>query len=355
MSSYYTAAQLEAMRKEKIRKELADSIQRLSIQLQEKHENSVHISNSGNVEISVFVTDDTTSGSGENLSVAKESLTQSANIERTQQDGLDFSGLLISKHRVSKLEEELNSWIERIGERPIIIQSDEDARKRLKQELQRILNQSVDIEDKIRSIKMRVMSYLQGKQVLTVDEINKIRDRYYEYVALCQFLDLTPTETTPYRVEQEIVRMATVVEKRKQTEYIMQVIQSIMEKMGCQVKEDAILDHTMGQVFSVEGHPLCDVFVGNDGSGIMFEPIGRSRGGSLEKKRQIEASANHVCSLYAELEQQAAEMGVILSRVYLDPANVDTMCIQEDVSAQKSEKKQRKGSVQKLKAMETGE
>ena len=35
MSSYYTAAQLEAMRKEKIRKELADSIQRLSIQLQE--------------------------------------------------------------------------------------------------------------------------------------------------------------------------------------------------------------------------------------------------------------------------------------------------------------------------------
>ena len=345
MSSYYTAAQLEAMRKEKIRKELADSIQRLSIQLQEKHENSVHISNSGNVEISVFVTDDTTSGSGENLSVAKESLTQSANIARTQQDGLDFSGLLISKHRVSKLEEELNSWIERVDERPIITQSDEDARKRLKQELQRILNQSVDIEDKILSIKMRVMSYLQGKQVLTVDEINKIRDRYYEYVALCQFLELTPTENTPYRVEQEIERMKAVVEKRKQTEYIMQVIQSIMEKMGCQIKEDAILDHTLGQVFSV----------GNDGSGIMFEPIGQSRGGSLEKKRQIEASANHVCSLYAELEQQAVEMGVILSRVYLDPANVDTICIQADVSTQKSEKKQRKGSAQKLKALETGE
>ena len=48
-------------------------------------------------------------------------------------------------------------------------------------------------------------------------------------------------------------------------------------------------------------------------------------------------------------------MGVILSRVYLDPANVDTMCIQADVSAQKSEKKQRKGSAQKLKALETGE
>ena len=69
--------------------------------------------------------------------------------------------------------------------------------------------------------------------------------------------------------------------------------------MGCQIKEDAILDHTLGQVFSVAGHPLCDVFVGNDGSGIMFEPIGQSRGGSLEKKRQIEASANHVCSLYS--------------------------------------------------------
>lgn len=63
MSSYYTAAQLEAMRKEKIKKELADSIQRLSIQLQEKHDNSVHISSAGNIELSVFAIDDTTSGS----------------------------------------------------------------------------------------------------------------------------------------------------------------------------------------------------------------------------------------------------------------------------------------------------
>lgn len=355
MSSYYTAAQLEAMRKEKIKKELADSIQRLSIQLQEKHDNSVHISSAGNIELSVFAIDDTTSGSGGNLFVAKENITQSTNVENGQREGLDFSGLLVSKHRISKLEEKLNLWIEKVNERPIITQNDEDAKKRLKQELQRILEQNIDIEDKIQSVKMRVISYLQGKQVLTVDETNKIRSRYYEYVALCQFLDLIPTETTPYRVEQEIERMTAVVEKRKQTEYIMQVIQSIMEKMGCQVKEEAILDHTLGQVFSVEGHPLRDVFVGNDGSGIMFEPIGQSRGGSLEKKRQIEASANHVCSLYTELEQQAAEMGVILSRVYLDPANTDTMCIQADVSAQKSEKKQRKGSGQKLKAMETGE
>lgn len=355
MSSYYTEAELEAARKEMIKKGLADSIHRLGIQLQEKHDNSVHISSSGNIEISVFVADDTTYGDSENLFVAKENITQSTNIEETQREILDFSKLLVSKHRVSKLEEELKSLIERADERPIITQKDEDARKRLKQELQRILNQSDDIEDKIKSIKMRIISYLQGKQVLNSDEINRIRDRYYEYVALCQFLDLTPTEHTPYRVEREIERMTSVVEKRKQTEYIMHVIQSIMKKMGCQVKEDAILDHTMGQVFSVEGHPLCDVFVGNDGSGIMFEPIGQSRGGSLEKKHQIEASANHVCSLYAELEQQAAERGVILSRVYLDPANVDTMCIQEDVSAQKKEKKQRKSSVQKLRAMETGE
>ena len=36
----------------------------------------------------------------------------------------------ISTH-IRILEEELNSWIERVDERPIITQNDEDARKRL--------------------------------------------------------------------------------------------------------------------------------------------------------------------------------------------------------------------------------
>lgn len=95
MSSYYTAAQLEAMRKEKIKKELADSIQRLSIQLQEKHDNSVHISSAGNIELSVFAIDDTTSGSEGNLFVAKENITQSTNVENTQREDLDYQGFLL--------------------------------------------------------------------------------------------------------------------------------------------------------------------------------------------------------------------------------------------------------------------
>lgn len=355
MSSYYTAAELEAMRKAQVRHELAASIQRLSVQLQEQHENTIQISKGGNIKLSVFLTDDKVASSDENLSVAKEDLKQNENAASDQRENLDFSDLLVSRKKRSKLEMELDSWMERVDERPVVTQSDEAARERLMQELQKILSEDLDIEDKIRSVKMRIVSYLQGGSALTAQEKEKIRARYFEYAALCQLLELTPTEQIPYKVDQEIEKMTAVLQERKQKEYIMQVIQSIMEKMGCQVKEEAILDHTSGQIFSVENNPLCDVFVGNDGSGIMFEPVGQSRGGSLEKKRQMEASIGHVCSLYAELEQQAAEMGVILTRVYLDPVNVDTMCVQADVSAKKSKKKQQKGFAQKAKAMETGE
>ena len=141
------------------------------------------------------------------------------------------------------------------------------------------------------------------------------------------------------------------MEKRRQDEYIMGTIEEIMAEMGCHVKEDAVLDHTAGLMYSVDGHPLCDVFVGNDGSGIMFEPVGESKDGSIERRRQIESSANSICSLYATIEKKAAERGIILHRVYMDPAKIEKMCVQSDISERNIKKQQRKTHVQKQKAM----
>ena len=209
----------------------------------------------------------------------------------------------------------------------------------------------MDIEDKINTVKMRVSSFLQGSIRLTDADKKRIEENYYEYCALCQLLEVRPTEKHPYRVEKEIARMTKVLERRQQEEYVMEVIEDILEDLGCHAKEDAILDNRVGQMFSVDGHPLCDVFVSKDESGIMFEPVGQSKEGSLEKRRQVEGSANSICSLYSVIEERAAEKGIILRRIVADPARIDQMFVQSDVSERKASKRQRKAASKNQRAM----
>ena len=69
MSSYYTTAQLEAMRKARLKQDLADTIQRLKEQLQIKHENTVKVNSGSNIETTVVITDDAVSGSDEDYAI----------------------------------------------------------------------------------------------------------------------------------------------------------------------------------------------------------------------------------------------------------------------------------------------
>ena len=341
MSSYYTAAQLEAMRKARLKQELSDTIQKLKEQLQTEHSNNAQIASSTNIEISVFATDDSVGGYSKNATVTGAMLQNENKQTTVQRDDLDFSGLLFSSHKKpTRLELELDSWVQKVDERPVISEKDEKDRTRLLAELAKTIQASaVDIEDRIRSVKMRVTSYLQGAARVTLSDKANMESEYYHYCALCKMLDVKPTEKYPYRIKKEIGRMTAVLEKRNQDEYIMGVIEDIMDELGCHAKDDAVLDHTVGQIYSVDGHPLCDVFIGNDGSGIMFEPVGESKEGSLEKRRQIESSANSICSLYGKLEEKAAEKGVILKRVYIEPAHIEQMCVQSDISERSARKK----------------
>ena len=353
MSSYYTAAQLEAMRKARLKQELSDAIQRLKEQLQTEHSNNVKMSSSENVEMSVFAIDDSIGGYQKNAVVTGAMLEIGTEKAIMRRDDLDFSELLFSSHKKpTRLEIELDSWVKKADERPVISEKDEKDRTRLLAELAKTIQATaVDIEDKISSVKMRVTSYLQGAVKVTSADKKIMESDYYQYCALCQMLNVKPTEKYPYRIRKEIGRMTAVLEKRNQDEYIMGVIEDVMEELGCHAKDDAVLDHTVGQIYTVDGHPLCDVFIGNDGSGIMFEPVGDSKEGSLEKRRQIESSANTICSLYGKLEEKAAERGVILKRVYIEPAHIDQMCVQSDIKERSARRKQRKTTVQKQKAM----
>lgn len=356
MSSYYTTAQLEAMRKARLKQDLADTIQRLKEQLQIKHENTVIVNSGSNIETTVIITDDAVSGSDEDYAITGDMILSEEVQRSTKRDELDFSDLLaFTQNKQSKLSIELDTWIKKSEERPIISQKDENDRTRLIAELARIVQSKSDIEDKIKLVKTRVSSYLLGATKISEIDKKEFKSKYYEYCALCNMLGVKPTEKFPHRVKEEIARMTTILEKRKQDEYVMTVIKEIMEDLGCHARDDAVLDHTIGQVYSVDGHPLCDVFIGNDGSGIMFEPIGESKDVSLDKKRQVESSANAICSMYSVLEERAAEKGVILQRVYIEPAKVENMCVQSDISERSAKKKQRKTVVQKQRALNTEE
>jgi hypothetical protein len=349
MSSYYTTAELEAMRKARLKQELAESIQRLKEQLQIKHNNNIKMEAGSNIETTVFISDDIMSGYSGSSALTGSMLATDEGRSVSKRDILDFSELLCSVHKKpTKLEMELDLWIHKVDERPIIEEKDEKDRTRLLAELTKIISESkTDIEDKIKAVKMRVSTFLQGASKVTQLEKKKMESTYFEYCALCELLDLEPSERVPYRVEREILKMTSILEKRRQDEYVMDVIQNIMEDLGCNVKNDAILDHTVGQVYSIDGHPLCDVFIGSDGRGIMFEPIGESKDVSLERKRLIESSANSICSMYSIVEERAAEKGVILKRIYAEPVSIDKMCIQSDIWEGSSKKKQRKTTTQK--------
>lgn len=370
MSSYYTAAELEAMRREQIRqqirRELEAGVQRIREQLQNGQTGSVELTGSPYIRVTAANEDAGVSGvhsagrvnraSFEHGSTGSEAaVSGAAGSEREVQPGPDLSSLLAEAgKKPGRLRQELDEWIRRAEERAVITERDEQEKHRLIGKIEEILtNDEIDIEDQIRFVKMRVTSFLQGGTPMTPQEQARQQAVRVEYAALCEMLEILPAETVFYRVEQEVKRLKERILARRQEEYIMEVIGDLMEELGCQVKDEAVLDHVPGTVFSVEGQPLCDVFVGNDGSGIMFEPVAEKTNVSLDRKRQIENSANHVCSLYAQLEERAAERGVILRRVYLEPAQAETICDQSLLQERRAVSGQERRADQKTREADT--
>ena len=354
MSSGYSTAQLEAMRAAQLKKELQDNIRVVQNKIREDVPNITKASQAGNVVQTVFIEDDISGGVRlslvvDALSIEAPELTQSEIMEseraKKEREELDFSSLLSanSGRAPSRAELELDALIKSIDERPVITEKDAEDRKSLLAQVSMIMaDEAADTQYKADFIGMRVRNYLMGARKLTRDDEERIEADFYEYCALCALLGMNPVEKIPYRVEKEIKRMTAVLEKRMQNEYIMDVLDEIMEDLGCHVKEEAVMGDGTGQLYSVDGSPLCDVFVAPDRSGIMFEPVAESRGSSLDQRRRTESDAQRICSLYDEIERRAAEKGVILTRVFRDPANIEEIYVQSDISEHKGKRKQKR-------------
>lgn len=336
MSSYLTSAEIEAIRLAEIKKQIADSIEKSKIQmskvLRTEHLYKAEYAACANLEIQEFIADDINYGGNVDFAVATEGLLV-AEGDAIYREELDFSALLQESDKVvSKLELELNEWIRKIDERAILTQKDEEDLRRVIAEVKgKMADETIDIEDRLKFAKMRIQSYLQGAAVLTVQDKEDIRQMYLEYCVLCNMFGMYPVEKFPYRIEMEVNRMKALVEKRRRDEYIMEAITTSMQELGYNTGDEVVLESCLGQMYYLDKQQPCELFVGNTGSGFMFEPVGVALADTLDKQRMIEHNANSHCKMYSKLEAKLKEKGVIINAIYQEEVEFEDMYCKEDV------------------------
>lgn len=316
----------EAIRRAR-EKEIGDSIIHLKTAMSTQA-NTARFTAGSSITMTVFREDDTVRENLQDFQVSGDNLTAGRGSTAGTRNEMDFSGLLnLSGKRPNRLEAELDSWVQRIAERPILDEKDEAAHQETATAIQNILSdRETDIEERLNAAKKLISGYLAGSAHLTDAENQQLQADYLEYCALCEMLELKPTETLPSRVSREIRRLTEILQKRREDEYVMETVRSVMEELGCHSQDDGILDGTAGEVFAIDGHPLCNVFAGVDeGGGILFDVIGTRPPESAATRQAVQKSAEYACSLYEKIAEKAAERGVILNWYYREPPAAEHM------------------------------
>lgn len=340
MSSYITAAQLEAQRKEALRKRLNDSINSLRENLSECTSNDTGSTISyGNVH-SVVINDET---SGVFLFSGEIGQSLLEGVDASERETMDFSSLLSAGNSRGKKKKRLYDSLKRINDRAILYVKDEIERKRTEESIRQILdNENLDIDSKIELINIKIENYLRSGTLNEDVDTEYIESRFQEYIVLCQMLGVEPSETLFEKVEQKCVSMKQELQKREEDKYIADTIAEIMEELGCTLQGTSILQHIHGEMYRISGCNHCEVFVGRQGNSILFEPVIESRDGSENYRKSVQSDIVSVCSLYEEIERRAAERGVILRKVVFEPVSVETATIdtKKDANEFKKKKKQ---------------
>lgn len=353
MSSYYSAVQLEAMRKEQLRNKLNQSLESLKKSICEYHDNKVgHRISFGTVH-SVRIDDIVNNKFGFSGEIGESSYKGE---ECGEREGINLSGLLSVGRGKSKNESNIIEIIKQKENRAILYNKDLVEKEKLEEGIRKILeDQSIDLESKTELIEMKIDSFLRsGTLIEDVDE-EYVISKYDEYEALCKMMGVVPTEMLLERVEQECILMREELQKQEENKYIADTISQIMEELGCQGTGKTILQHVYGEMFNVSGCKHCNVFLGKQGKSIMFEPVIDSRDGSENQRKEVQQEIASVCTLYAEIERLAAERGVFLTKVDFNPVSVDNAVVKQNKGKEKGQKNTHHRSKKTLKERQMGD
>ena len=337
-SESYSAAEIEAQRKEALRNTVLSNIENMKQQLRENHSNDIQVNACSNFVITVSIEDDALSGAGPVLNVNEESLKSYSGTGLMERTDYDYSELIeFESHIQNHIDAEIAVWWRKISERIILTEKDAQDQIRVRKVVSDIMHDTaMDIGDKLTAIKMRVTSFLDGGAAMTDDLQNFLEDQYLEYCALCNLLGIEATETRPDRRAEAILKYRARLEKKSEQQYVKEVIHQIMEELGCNMIGSDVLDDTQGELFALEGYPELDVFVGSSGSGIMFEPIAYTGDDdSREKEEKIKEGANSLCDMYKEVVRLAAQRGVYLIQDYEQQLSYEDIILREESKRKK--------------------
>ncbi|MCL2672274.1 MAG: hypothetical protein FWF10_09620 [Clostridiales bacterium] len=320
-SCIYTAAQLEEMRKETLRKSILLRIETTKKQMEgiKKHlegtsENAVFGAESfSNIAITVTQSDDGLSG------VEKASVSTAAFAGGTQRlSALDFSSMLNSLSvNNNPLSNQFAALLARIDERPILRKEDRRDRERLIEGIHTMmLDRTADIEDGFHYAKARILSYLASGSRGAAGDVKRFEALRLEYRALCALLSETEKPLLLDELESSVPKMKAALLKQQEDEEVIRLVEESMAAAGFRTQGSCVLEKREGTLYASDNSPLCDVFVAQDGGSFLFETIARSGEDSLDRRYRVEENARQICSQYKQLEAEAAKRGVVLSCLY---------------------------------------
>lgn len=310
-SEYYTAAQLEARRKEELRQNLLLRIAATKKQLEDTSNNTAFGGVSfSNIDVTVAQSDEGMSGL-EKASVSTASFFS----EKQNLSALDYSSILSTVSiNNNQLIDRLSALLTRIDERPILRKEDKKEHERLISGIHKMmLDKKMDIEDTINLTEMRVRSFLSSDSACSARDVKRFEELRLEYRALCSMLEETEKPLLLDELELSVPRMEATLLKHEEDGYILHAIEESMDAIGFRMQESCSLEKKEGVLYVVDNSPLCDVFVSQDGGGFLFETIVNSEEESLNRRNQVEENARSICSKYNLLEEEVAKRGVILS------------------------------------------
>ena len=188
---------------------------------------------------------------------------------------------------------------------------------------------------------MRILSYLSSGGKNSADDIKRFEDLRLEYRTLCALLGAIEKPLFLDELEITVPRMQATLLKQEEDEYIIRAIEESMEAIGFRMLQSCSLDKMEGALYAVDGSPMCDVFVAQDGGGFLFETIAKSGAESLNRRNQVEENARSICDKYTWLEKEAAKRGVILSCIDLVEPEYDEIASEAMVNVSQELRKKR--------------
>lgn len=337
-SSYYTAAQLEEMRKKELRQDLLRRIEVTKAQLNKVDTSTPMGAYMSTVRVRTVQKDSSVSGVDEKAVTVDSFLGTGSYLE-----ALNFSSLLDNLPAAeSPTTARLMAILARIEERQIIRREDLKERDRLLSSIHKLLlDKSMDIEDLADLAEMRILSYIEDAGHHSQKDFVRMESLRGEYLALCSLLEKSAKPLLLDELETAIPKLTGLLMNQEEDAYILQALERAMETVGFHMKESCVLQKTEGMLYVSNNSPLCDVFVAKDGGGYLFETVAKAGEDSLNRRNQIEENARSVCSMYERLEKEAAKYGVRLNCVDLIPPQYEEMTTEKEVVSTGNKRKQR--------------